>query len=134
MFWLEVATERRKATVVGGAQAIGRDVFGSCQERIANLFWRLHCGVEWVDDADETDLGDTVGILATMLATELVDCLFVIFTSALDQKVASINQEHALQEQRIGYFFAMHRVAITSRACVYSNLDPIRKYKKNELE
>jgi hypothetical protein len=28
----------------------------------------------------------------------------------------------------------MHRVAITSRACVYSNLDPIRKYKKNELE
>jgi hypothetical protein len=24
----------------------------------------------------------------------------------------------------------MHRVAITSRACVYSNLDPIRKYKK----
>ncbi|CAK9861257.1 unnamed protein product [Sphagnum jensenii] len=130
MFWLEVAAERRKATVVGGAQAIGRDVFGSCTERIANLFCRLPCGIEWVDDADETELGDTVGILATMLATELVDCLFVIFTSALDQKVASINQEHALQEQPIGYFFAMHRVAITSRACVYSNLDPIRKYKK----
>jgi len=65
-----------------------------------------------------------------MLATELVDCLFVTFTSALDQEVAGINQEHALQEQHIRYFFAMHRVAITSRACGYSNLDPIRKYKK----
>jgi len=47
-----------------------------------------------------------------------------LFTSALDQKVASIDQEHALQEQRIGYFFAMHRVAITSRACVYFQSRP----------
>ena len=94
MLGLDVDRERRKSTIIRRAQLIFRDIHARRYQVLANLLGRLDFRVERVDDADEGDLFDALGVFADRLANLLVHLFFILLGCALDEKVAGVHLEH----------------------------------------
>lgn len=98
MLGLNIDGEWRKATIIGRAQLIDGDILTRLDQIVTNLLRRLNLGIKRVDDADESDLFDTLGIFADRLADFFVDFFFVFFRRELDEEVAGVHLEHGGEE------------------------------------
>lgn len=122
MLGFDVDAERAEAAVIRSAQLVLGDVFGCLDQSITNLLRRLDLGNQWVDHTDERDLLDPIGVRSNALSDLLVHYGLVLLGRQLDQEVAGVHLEHGWEQFMIVDIIGMHRVTVTTRARMDSDV------------
>lgn len=118
MLGLDVDGEGRKPTIIRGAQLIFGNILARRHQILGDLFGRLDLGIERVDDTDEGDLFDALGVLADRLADLFVHFFLVLFRRQLDEEVTGVHLEHGREQFVVVDVEGVHGVAVAAGAGV----------------
>src|ERR1700688_2090257 len=97
-----IIAERRKSAVIGGTQALKRDVFCSFKNALSDFFRRLYAWIDRINYPDENAL-----LIFGIFSNHFQYSSSVAFARQLYVKISYLQLEQARQEFDIVYFRAV---------------------------